>query len=400
MKSYLIAATALATLLAAPAFAQTTVRAGSPVNGAITADTPRYDEGGPYVRFVYSGTAGSRVEVTATSDAFDTMLTTGAALGPDCDDTCRYDDDGGEGTNSMIRTRVPEGGRLLIDVQAFDDEATGAFTLNVRQLADVRPTNRSVAVGSSYSGTLGGTSAMDENEQPFDLFTVTGRPGTRVTLRTSSDDLDTTVAIGTFADGSFTEDEWDDDSNMNMGARLHTVIPASGRLTAKVSAYGGDGSYTFSAEERRAQPPLSVAALAVGSTINGKLDETDAFDEYSEAPFDYFRISGTPGQRVVVNLGSEDIDTLLSWGELEGTTFHEFTANDDGGEGTNSQLNIVLDAEGKAVVKAAQFGEGSGGTYSIVATARTRFVPDFEEPEYIEEDISVEEVPAEGPKSY
>jgi hypothetical protein len=399
MKSHLIAATALATLLAGPAFAQTTIRAGSPVNGTITAETPRYDEGGPYVRFVYNGTAGTRVEVNAVSEAFDTVLTTGAQVGADCDDTCRYDDDGGEGTNSMLRTRVPEGGRLLIDVQAFDSEATGAFTLSVTTLADVRPTTRTVAVGSSYSGTLGGTSAMDDNEQPFDLFTVTGRPGTRVTLRTSSDDLDTTVAIGTFANGTFTEDEWDDDSNMNMGARLHSVIPQSGRLTAKVSAYGGDGSYTFSAEERRAQPPLSVAALAVGSTVNGKLDATDSFDEYSEAPFDYYRVSGTPGQRVVVNLGSEDMDTLLSWGELEGTTFHEFVSNDDGGEGTNSQLNIVLDADGKAVIKAAQFSEGEGGSYSIVATPRTSFVTDFEEPEYIEEEPAVDDALAVAPKA-
>ena len=76
--------------------------------------------------WTFDGAAGQVVNVTATSDAFDTVV---RLLSPDGEELA-VDDDGGPGSNSSLAVVLPRAGRYRVRVTAFDRE-TGSYAVAV-----------------------------------------------------------------------------------------------------------------------------------------------------------------------------------------------------------------------------------------------------------------------------
>lgn len=124
------------------------------------------------------------------------------------------------------------------------------------------------------------------------------------------------------------------------------------------------GAAAFAAAALLAGAGLAQDAdLAVGRTIEGELSAGDRSDG-DKQPYDRFRLTGAPGERVSVLLASEAFDT-----ELEATLPHGTRlANDDdhmAGETTDSRLDLVMPAEGTVTVEAHSFRQGGSGGYTI-----------------------------------
>jgi hypothetical protein len=117
-----------------------------------------------------------------------------------------------------------------------------------------------------------------------------------------------------------------------------------------------------------AAAPLAAAPLAAqtplraGQTVTGTLDASDP--QVDGAAYDAYTIRGRPGERVLVRMQSEDFDTYLRWGRVRNGAWEEASSNDDGGEGTNSRLSVMLGADGEYELRAGSFAEGQG-TYQL-----------------------------------
>ena len=67
-------------------------------------------------------------------------------------------------------------------------------------------------------------------------------------------------------------------------------------------------------------------------------------------------------------LAAEDFDTIVAFGRLVGGRFDEIDANDDGPDGTNSELDVAVTRDGDYAIRAGVFGAGVVGDYSISVT--------------------------------
>lgn len=78
---------------------------------------------------------GDQVAIDLISEDFDTRVVLMAADGS----TIAENDDGPDGTtNSLLFSRITEGGKYIIRVQAFGETGSGRFTLKVSRLRPVK----------------------------------------------------------------------------------------------------------------------------------------------------------------------------------------------------------------------------------------------------------------------
>ena len=369
-----ILAASLLAALAAPAFAQTAISAGQPVQGRLDADSPKADDGTPYALYVYRGTPGERVRVRMESDAFDAYLAAGTTAAPGCSDDCRMDDDSGGGLNASLAYTVPASGQFQIRANSIGAEDSGAFSLSVNRMPPQAPAApRPVRIGQSVEGRFGDSSPTRDDGAPFDLWSLQGRAGQVVVVRMNSTDVDSYLESGRMAGGQFQADGQDDDSGGQLNARLRVTLDSAGRGLVRASTFaeGSAGAYTLSVAEPPAPRPVTVASINVGESVRGRLDANDPFTDPDEIRYDVYRINGNPGQRVTVRMESPDFDAVLKWGVQEGERFVEDISDDDSGGGTSAQFTVTLDAEGEGRLHATSYSQGEGSyTLSVVAAPR------------------------------
>lgn len=103
---------------------------GQPVSGRLER-TDEKGESGAYIdTYTYRARAGETLVITLRSDDFDAYV----KLGNVDHGACRpvqADDNGGGGTDSRLRVRLPRAGEFHVHVSSSDPGATGAYTLTV-----------------------------------------------------------------------------------------------------------------------------------------------------------------------------------------------------------------------------------------------------------------------------
>jgi hypothetical protein len=116
--------------------------------------------------------------------------------------------------------------------------------------------------------------------------------------------------------------------------------------------------------------PRPAKALALGTSIDGALDEGDAFLE-SGSLFEDYAIDLDAGQRVAIDLrggrsvteGCCKLDVLL---EVLGDSGGSLARDDDGGGDFDAHLDWVAPARGRYVVRASTYGSGrKRGAYTL-----------------------------------
>ena len=117
--------------------------------------------------------------------------------------------------------------------------------------------------------------------------------------------------------------------------------------------------------------PCAPTPISIGQTVNGNLTTNDC--PLGDGTFyDTYSFAGTAGQRVAVLMTSNQFDTFLILNRPDGSTF---TANDDGGGGTNSRIPpgsgfITLPTTGTYTIWANAFDPtDTTGSYSLTLSA-------------------------------
>jgi hypothetical protein len=106
-----------------------TIAYGRVVRGALTASDPRAADDSYYDLYRFTGRRGDRVRITMISAAFDAYL--GLYRAGDASDTLASNDDGGEGTDSLITFTLPADGSYDVRANSLGKDATGDYTLGV-----------------------------------------------------------------------------------------------------------------------------------------------------------------------------------------------------------------------------------------------------------------------------
>jgi tetratricopeptide (TPR) repeat protein len=105
-------------------------------------------------------------------------------------------------------------------------------------------------------------------------------------------------------------------------------------------------------------------------TLTGRLDSNSAILEDDDSYYETHTFEGQEGETLTITLSSGDFDTYLL---LKAPTEETIAQNDDGTDGTNSQIVVTLPTTGTYTVIANSYEAGETGNYSLeIRTATER----------------------------
>jgi len=213
-------------------------------SGVILTD---FDREMPHDLWVFEGRGGDHFLIAMDSDDFDAYLDFGPMSG-DSLLVQQQDDDGGEGTNPLLRVRLPHDGRFGVRARPLSESETGTYTLRVTPFTPAPPVRRTLHAGETALGSLTREDALLDQHISYQEWTYEGREGEQVRIRMSSDDFDSYLSFGREeSDGSFVELAFNDDApNDGLNSVIEYRLPASGIYVIRVRPYSsGTGTYAL-----------------------------------------------------------------------------------------------------------------------------------------------------------
>jgi len=365
-QTFLAAVSLLALSLAAPALAQssTPLSVGRAVEGQIAEG----DATGPEDAFLYdsyaiTARAGQRLEAVMRSDAFDAYLEVyheGEMAEP-----LASDDDGlGDGTHARLRFSAQRSGTYILRARPLSGLEGGAYTLSLTQrpAAAAAPRPGRIRLGQTVTGRLAPTDPESDEGQPYDAFTFRARAGERFAIDLTSDDFDPLVRVGQMQGREFTELAMNDDGpDTGLNSRLVFTAAQAGDYVIRATPLTGSGDGTYRLALSEGPAPTPAEPIAIGTPVQGVLTNSDGKSAEGR-PTDAWRFSGTEGQRIRIDMASEDFDTYL---ELFDEARVSLAQDDDGAaEGTDSRITFTLPRTGSYIVEARAFSD-TVGAYSL-----------------------------------
>ena len=120
---------------------------------------------------------------------------------------------------------------------------------------------------------------------------------------------------------------------------------------------------------RNAPQPLALN----GSVITGSLGRGSSVLPVDNSFFDLYTFEGNAGQRIQVDMASEEIDSYLILIDPNG---NEVAQDDDSGGGSNARIVATLPVDGTYLLMANSFEAGQAGAYQLRAQGATVGSPD------------------------
>lgn len=255
--------------------------------------------------------------------------------------------------------------RSEIESQVAGEDFSGQGVARGR---DERDVVQGIELGQSVRGSPDRTDRRAEDDTYYEEWSYRGRPGTRVTVTMGSGAFDTFLLWGRMLDGDFVPLVVDDDGAEGSDSRLRAWVRDGETYVIRANSFDSraTGRYTLLVEEAPAlpDPGLPKGDVAPGQTRTGSLGDGDALLARGTY-YEVWRYRGEPGQRVTVTVSSDDFDTRIGWAQLVGAEPIALLVDDDGGEGTNSELTVQVEPGGEFAVVVSAMGPGQTGAYTL-----------------------------------
>ena len=353
------------------------ISSGQTVEGRLDASDPKMSDNSHFDEYTYTGRPGERLVVTLRSGAFDTYLAWGQGSGAGFRSESS-DDDGAGGTDSQLTVTVGSGGTYVIRANSVAANTTGAYTLSVRPAGGAagpaapgpspRPAagGSGIAAGQTVAGRLDSSDPRMGDESYYDDYTYSGRPGDQLVITLRSPDFDTYLAWGRGSGAAFQSESTDDDGAGGTDSQVRVTVGSSGGYVIRANSLGGGktGAYTLEVQSAGGAPRTGGNTIRAGESVNGRLETSDA--RMADQSFvDTYVYQGRPGEQILVMLASADFDAYLRGGRMQGGTFVPVDSDDDGGGGTNSRLQVTVDASGSYAIQANSLRANTTGSYTL-----------------------------------
>jgi hypothetical protein len=221
-----------------------------------------------------------------------------------------------------------------------------------------------VAIGGAASGDLASSDGR-RDDRLTDCFRLPLRQGDSIQVDLIASQFDPFLDVIAPGGGDSALKENDDAPGGGRNARLNFIAPATGDYLLRAQGLsGGTGSYVLSVTRREMAPPSPSLPLAAGREIQGHLDDKSPKTDDGH-PYALYGFQGQAGSRIRIDMTSETLDSVVELKREDGGDFS--ATNDDGGEGRNARLWVVLPASGRYLLQARSLGE-EAGDYSLKLT--------------------------------
>jgi hypothetical protein len=347
---------ALAAMLALPALLGAQ---GSPVihRGSLGGDDSRLRSGEYYDRYTFEGRAGQRMVFDLRATGFDPYL---IVIAPS-EDQKENDDFEGSSSHSRLELTLEETGTYRVVVTSYKKDETGSYELRIEGGGAAA----AAATGSGprvESGRLASGDRTLSSGEYADEYTFEGRRGQRVTVDLRSNEFDPYLIVRPPQGDQTDNDDHEGDAHRSL---VSLELPVDGTYKVIVTSYksGETGAYDLRIDLGGGTGAAAVAAaMAAGSRIErGRLaagDDTLRSGEY----VDIHRIEGAPGQRLTIDVVSQDFDTYLILIPPRG----ERLENDDvEGKPRHSVIETDLTEPGSYTVAVTSYQRGETGAYEL-----------------------------------
>src|SRR5256885_822329 len=277
-------------------------QAGAPIvhRGALASGDQQLRSGEYYDTYEFQGRAGQRVVFDLTSTAFDPYLMVVAPSGHKEEN----DDYNGSNTRSRLELALEETGTCRVLVTSYKKDETGAYELRIGSGGaapaepGVRTESGRLAAGDSTLGT----------GEYRDAYTFQGRRGQLVTVDLRSAEFDTYLIV---IDPSGKHHENDDHEGDSHRSLVSYELPEDGAYRIIVTSYRGGEAGAYDLRIQTGTASGVTAGAATGPRVeHGRLaagDDTLRSGEY----VDRYTFDGRPGQRVTIDVVSNEFDTYL-----------------------------------------------------------------------------------------
>jgi hypothetical protein len=348
---------------------------GTPMAGAITAQTPRYETDGEEttaVRYSFNATAGSIYRITATKKVgseLDPKVNVGKLVNGNFSISAS-DDDGGNDMNAAMRFKPETSGVYVVEVVQVG-ENLGAYDVTVTQSPpDRAPANAiNVTLGTDYRGTLADGGARTTEDVLFNSYAVTLKAGDRVTVHMKKDgdtNLDPKVEIGRGTVTAFESLAEDDDGGAELNARLRYVAPADGSYIIRATTVSDSGEGTYIVRVETTPPlvaPPAPTPIQIGQQVRGSLSDTDPLLN-DTTYYDRYLLTGNVGDTFEISVTSANIDVIVG-ARSALRNDDDYATDDDGGTGTNAKLTYTVTTAGPQTIRVTNVGDEVEGDYTI-----------------------------------
>jgi hypothetical protein len=324
-------------------------------DGSLSEAGAMTEQGQPVIWHSVSVDERSRVQVTVVSVDFAPIL----LLERNNQRIREHASAAGAATGAVF---LEAGEQLRVGVSS-DPAAEAGPPLSFSLRAVAGPAPELLQPGETRGGDLTEDDERLDDGRVIDWYPLRLEKGQRVRLELQSVEFDAFLRMRTPAGGVL---ENDDLESTDAGLVYTAVEPGIAQVGATAFGASERGAYQLVVQEL--EPPRE---LEVGSTVNGRLGSDGSHT-------DDYMLSGKAGQMVLVQLESNDFDTVLRLRADGG--FH--AENDDAEPGTtDSELFYSFLEDGVVTVQAASFSAEEGGSYRLSAL---RFVSDEDYPTYRE----------------
>ena len=247
---------------------------------------------------------------------------------------------------------------LLAAVSAVALLSTGAAW--AQSAADAR-------LGDDIRGRLedGDARTRGSDGYRYDDYRVNLRAGQRLEAQMTSDDFDAYLEV--YAEGSLRQSRAsDDDSAGDLNARLRFTAPEAGVYIVRARTFSGieTGDYQLSLKERAAPRMPRPGRIAVGRDETGSLGGNSAEDDDGKR-YDAYAFRASAGERVKIDLESDDFDSVLRVGRIVNGAFVQMAENDDGGSSLNARLVFTAPQAGEYLIRVTSYNGSAEGDYRL-----------------------------------
>lgn len=331
----ILAVIALAIMPFAASAQAAPIEVGDTVTGALTTDAPES-------MYSLTVTADASIQITLTSDDFDTYL----VLSDEDGNEIATDDDSAGNLNSRISYLFTDDGTYTITATSYSAHhggtaRTGAYTLSVIEVQ---------VETIEYGETVSGVFVQDVFSSEYRF---TAAAGDSVSIALNSDDFDAYLRL---LDSSGTEVTYNDDGGGSLNALIGPFLLTDGGVyTIVASSWGRNstGSYTL------ALTKANVAAITANEPLEGELTASDGLA--------YYTFEANAGDVIDISVES-DIDTNLIVRDPSG---YQLASDDDSGKGDNPEIsNLALSGAGTyTIIVGAPFSETGAFTIEVTRAA-------------------------------
>ena len=329
---------------------------GSPVihRGTLGRGDSQLRSGEYFDRYTIEGRAGQRVVFDLRGTGFDPYLIVEAPSGEQKEN----DDFEGSSSRSRLDLALEESGTYQVLVTSYKKDETGSYELRIETGA---PGVAAVGGPRVEHGTLASGDQTLSSGEFADEYTFDGRRGQRVTVDLRSSAFDPYLIVKPPSGDQSDNDDHEGDARRSL---ISLELPMDGTYRVIVTSYktGETGAYDLRIDVGGDTP----AGVAAGGprVERGRLaagDDTLRSGEYVDA----HRFTASPGERVTIDVVSQDFDTYLMLLPPRG----ERLENDDvEGRPRHSVIESDVTEAGSYTVAVTSYQRGETGNYELTIT--------------------------------